>query len=210
MDTFIANGIQLFISMDSPDVNELATIRKGANFHFIENNIKQLKDLHCRPFIVFTIQETNIHRILEMAQFAFENNCHILYNTIRRDDGIETFIDVVKRNYLLITNQFEKVHQLYDNSELQCLYPDQLSGVELDVEKPTKTHGKMGQCPTLDKELCILYDGTVTPCNMFNPYVYGNIFGQSLNEIWESNERKTFLCSHKSYYYCQNCANLGV
>jgi MoaA/NifB/PqqE/SkfB family radical SAM enzyme len=45
---------------------------------------------------------------------------------------------------------------------------------------------------------------------MFNPYNYGNIFNQSLNEIWEGEERKIFLSSHKCYYYCQNCANLGI
>jgi MoaA/NifB/PqqE/SkfB family radical SAM enzyme len=210
IDVLITNCVQLFISMDSPNANELFAIRKGANFHFIENNIKQFKELYNRPFIVFTIQEVNIHRIFEMARFAFENNCQILYNTIRRDEGIEIFIEAVKQNYSSIINQFEKVHQLYGSSELQYLYPDQLAGVKLQVEKLTKTHGTMKQCSALDKELCILYDGTVTPCNMFNPYIYGNVFNQSLNEIWGNKERKVFLNSHKSYYYCQNCANLGV
>ena len=167
IDALIANGVQLFISMDSPKADELSSIRKGANFHFIENNIKQMKELHNRPFIVFTIQETNIHRIFEMSQFAFDNNCQILYNTIRRDEGIETFVETVKQNYLSILEQFEQVRKLYDNSELQYLYPDQLAGVELQTEKPTKTHGTMKQCPALDEELCILYNGTTTPCNMF-------------------------------------------
>ena len=68
----------------------------------------------------------------------------------------------------------------------------------------------MNSCPALDKELCILYDGTATPCNMFNPYVYGNVFEQSLEEIWKGDARTNFLASHKDYYYCKNCANLGV
>jgi len=210
IDALIATGIQLFISIDSPNANEMSAIRKGANFRFIENNIKLLKGLYNRPFIVFTMQETNMHRIFEMAQFAFENNCQILYNTIRRDNGIETFIEAVKLNYSSITTQFEQIRQLYGNSKLQYLYPDQLAGVGLQTEKLTKTHGTMKQCPALDKELCILYDGTVTPCNMFNPYTYGNVFSQSLNEILEGEERNLFLRSHKRYYYCQNCANLGV
>jgi MoaA/NifB/PqqE/SkfB family radical SAM enzyme len=63
------------------------------------------------------------------------------------------------------------------------LYPDQLAGIQLKVTKPTQTHGTMKSCPALDKELCIFYDGTTTPCNMFNPYVYGNIFKQSLEEM---------------------------
>ena len=210
IDALIVNGVQLFISMDSPRADELSAIRKGANFQFIEKNITQLRGLHHKPFIIFTIQEVNIHRIFEMAQFAFENNCQILYNTIRRDEGIEVFINMVKKNYQSIIEQFEQVIKLYANSELQYLYPDQLAGIKLQTEKPTKTHGTMEQCSALGKELCVLYDGTTTPCNMFNPYIYGNIFNQSLSEIWESEERKVFLRSHKRYYYCQNCANLGV
>jgi MoaA/NifB/PqqE/SkfB family radical SAM enzyme len=210
IDALIANGVQLFISMDSPIASELPAIRKGANFQFIENNIKQLKKLSNRPFIIFTIQEANINRIFDIAQFAFENNCQILYNTIRRDESIETFVEIVKQNYQSIIQQFDNVKKLYDNSDLQFLYPNQLAGIELKAEKTTATHGTMRQCPALDRELCILFDGTITPCNMFNPYIYGNIFRQSLNEIWNGKERKVFLRSHKCYYYCQNCANLGI
>jgi MoaA/NifB/PqqE/SkfB family radical SAM enzyme len=210
INALIENSVQLFISMDSPIANELTAIRKGANFQFIENNIKQISKLSNRPFIVFTIQEANINRIFDMAQFAIDNNCQILYNTIRKDEGIETFVEIVNQNYDSVLKQFEKVRQLYSNSELQYLYPDQLAGIELKTDNQTQTHGTMKQCPALDKELSILYDGTTTPCNMFNPYVYGNIFKQSLNEIWESKERRVFLHSHKCHYYCQNCANLGV
>ncbi|MDR3129358.1 MAG: SPASM domain-containing protein [Tannerellaceae bacterium] len=208
IDALIVNCVQLFISIDSPYMKELSTIRKGANFQYLENNIKQVEELQNRPFVVFTIQERNIHRIYEIAQFAFENHCQILYNTIRRNKGIEIFVDAVRRNYQSILEQFEQGEKLYANSGLQYLYPDQLAGIKLRIKKFTQTHGTMKQCPALDKELCILYDGTIIPCNMFNPYVYGNIFCQSLNEIWESKKRKMFLRSHKYCCYCRNCANL--
>ncbi|MBI3518081.1 MAG: SPASM domain-containing protein [Bacteroidetes bacterium] len=210
LDSLIRNRVQLFVSMDSPEAGELSAIRKGAKYSLIESNIKSLKDLPNRPFIIFTIQEANIHRIYDMANFAFENNCHMLYNTIRRDVGIETFVSAVNDNYSSITEQFERVNFLFKDSGLQCLCPDQLAGVGLENALPTKTHGSMNSCPALDKELCILYDGTATPCNMFNPYVYGNVFEQSLEEIWKGEARTEFLASYKDYYYCKNCANLGV
>jgi len=210
LDALIVNKVQLFISMDSPKENELIKIRKGAKFNFIEQNIKALEALPNKPFIIFTIQEENIHSIYEMAQFAYENNCSMLYNTIRRDEGIETFVTAVNENFTSITEQFQKVNQLYSNTTLLCLCPDQLAGIEINVNQKTQTHGTMKSCPALEKELCILYDGTTTPCNMFNPYVYGNIFSQSLDEIWNSEARLSFLSSHKNYYYCKNCANLGV
>lgn len=210
LDVLVNNRVQLFISMDSPEAEELTAIRKGARHGLIVSNIQKLADLTNRPFIIFTIQEANLHRIFDIGKFAFDNRCHILYNTIRRDVGIETFVEDVKNNHSSILKQFDSVNALYSNSELQCLCPDQLAGVIIDTQSKPKTHGRMTNCPALQKELCILYDGTVTPCNMFNPYVYGNVFNESLSEIWQGDKRANFLNSYKDHYYCKNCANLGV
>lgn len=121
LDALINNRVQLFISMDSSEAKELTAIRKGAKFQFIEDNIKRLAELPNRPFIIFTIQETNIHRIYDIAKFAYDNNCQILYNTIRRDEGIETFVELVNQQNQSISEQFQKVTELYANSTLQCL-----------------------------------------------------------------------------------------
>lgn len=210
LDSLIENRVQLFISLDSSDEMELSEIRRGADLRLIEKNMQQLAEMSNRPFVIFTIQESNTHRIFDIGQFAFRNNCHILYNTIRRDAGVEEFVGIVTSNLSDIKSEFNKVKELYSNSNLQCLYPDQLSGIALQEKSATKTHGTMASCPALDKELCILYDGTTTPCNMFNPFPYGNVFQQSLSEIWNGQPRLEFLSSHKEYYYCKNCANLGV
>ena len=209
LNSLLTNEVQLFISMDSPVEEELVFIRRGAKYNHIERNIKELKVARQRPFIIFTIQEANIHRILDIAEFALKNNCHILYNTIRRDEGIEGFVNQVNDNLESIIEQFEKVNFAYQNSDLLCLYPDQLAGIQLNTSESTQTHGTMRSCPALESEICILYDGTVTPCNMFNPYIYGNAFKQSMDEIWNGKPRLDFLNTHKHHYYCKNCANLG-
>jgi len=210
IESFIKNDVQLFISLDSPVATELESIRKGANFQFIKSNIERLPNLPKRPFIVFTIQESNLHRIYEIAKFAKDNKCNILYNTVRRDKGIDSFVSEVKNNLQEISTQFQNVTDLFQGTPLQCLIPDQLSGVKLRIEKSQQTCGTSLCCPCLEKELCILYDGIVTPCNMFNPYKYGNIFNQTLAEIWKGNKRNDFLKLYKNCYYCKNCANLGV
>jgi len=210
INSFIKHNIQLFISLDSPIKKELEYIRKGANFNFIINNLEKLKKSAVRPFIIFTIQEINYNRIFEIAKFALEYNCNILYNTIRRDEGIDEFIGIVKNNIDFINEQFEKGKKLFEETELQFLFPDQLAGIRLFNSFAQKTHGSLNYCPALNKEVCILYDGKVTPCNMFNPYKYGNIFENSLDEIWEGKKRKYFLKNYKSHYYCKNCANLGM
>lgn len=208
LKALIENEVQLFISLDSTNTEELQQLRRGAKLSYIESNLKGLASIKIRPFIIFTIQEDNIHRILDIANFAHKHNCHIIYNTIRRDEGIDTFVEKVRLEKHNIIDQLEKVNRLYTSSDLRCLCPDQLAGEPLPLTSQTKTHGTLSSCPALQKELCVLFDGTVTPCNMFNPYVYGNIFNQSLKEIWNGTERLSFLESHKTHFYCKNCSNL--
>jgi MoaA/NifB/PqqE/SkfB family radical SAM enzyme len=206
---FVEHDLQLFISMDSNKKTELEEIRKGANYELIINNLDKLKIAQTRPFIVFTIQEINIFSIYDIALFAQKNNCHILFNTVRRDSGMDTFKKLVSDNLLNIKTQFKKAEKLYANTGLLCLYPNQLSGIQIGLENATKTHGELISCPMIDKELCVLYNGDVTPCNMFNPFVYGNLNNNEFTEIWNGEKRKEFKQIHKSYYYCNNCANLG-
>ncbi|GAB5523042.1 MAG: hypothetical protein Roseis2KO_09140 [Roseivirga sp.] len=208
LNTLIKNQVQLFISLDSTEDGELQQLRRGAKLSYIENNLKGLESTTYRPFIIFTIQEDNLHRIYDIACFARSYNCHIIYNTIRRDEGIELFVEKVRLGKQHITSQLKEAISLYIDSELNCICPDQLAGEYLALELNTQTHGSLQTCPALQRELCILFDGTVTPCNMFNPYVYGNIFESSLTEIWKSEERLSFLDSHKDHPYCANCANL--
>lgn len=201
--------VQLFVSLDSSDPPELETIRAGAKFHFIQSNLERMRTTDRRPFIVFTIQEENLHRIYDIAKLARQYQCHIIYNTVRRDEGMEDFLSAVHVNRETIAIQFEKVRQLFGDSNLLAIYPDQLAGIDLNLAASTQTNGTRDRCPALEKELCVLYDGTVTPCNMFHPYVYGNLFQQDLEEIWRGERRQTFLQTHKAHAYCQNCANLG-
>lgn len=209
LQQLISSDVQLFISMDSPFEENLVKIRRGVKYEHLINNIKTLQPLQRRPFIIFTIQEENLLEIYDMAEFAFSHDCHIIYNTIRRDDGMENFISLVNHNKEEIIEQFEKVVTLYFESPLQFHLPDQLAGIKLNASNTKVTHGSQSSCPILEKELCILYDGIVTPCNMFNPYVYGNILEEDLKDIWEGEKRRNFLKSHQYHYYCNNCANLG-
>ena len=67
----------------------------------------------------------------------------------------------------------------------------------------------MAACPAIERELCVLHDGTVTPCNMFNPYEYGSILEDSVEELRAGESFRWFQSNHKSHYYCRNCACLG-
>lgn len=209
-------NVQLFISLDSTNKITLEKIRCGANYERIISNIKLLQDHHIRPFICMTLQEQNIHEVYEMGTFAFEHDLSIIYNTVRSDEVkyIQGFIDKIQHKTDEIKQDFKKIRDLYhsdkNKKQLKCLIPDQMAGFSFSEQNFTQTHGSLKFCPALNNELCILYDGTVTPCNMFNPYKYGNILNNSIEEIVKSAAYLNFKKEYKQCKYCKNCANLGV
>lgn len=205
-DLFNNYNFQLYFSMDSTVDSKLEKIRKGIKAKRLYENIKAVKGKK-RPFIIFTVQEENINEIRDIAEFALSMNCHIIYNVVRRDEGIEPFVDLVEQKKDEIISSFLVVKEMYSTSELKCYIPDQMAGVVL-FENTAATCGTTSECPNIRTELCILFNGDVTPCNMFNPYVYGNINDNELDEILKGDKFNWFLHNHKNYYYCNNCACL--
>lgn len=209
LQALIESDAQLFISLDSPYANELESIRKGANFFIIQKNMCTLKSLMCRPYIVFTMQEANLHRLVDMAKFSIEYNMNIIFNTVRRDEGIEPFIYMVKEKRAQLVEAYQNVSKLFKESHLKCLLPHSIHGIPITEQSTKQTFGEKNLCPALHEELCILHNGTVTPCNMFNPYEFGNILKDDLSAILNSEKREWFLKNNKSHYYCANCSCLG-
>ena len=210
--SLIKTNVQIFISFDSVKKEVLEKIRFGCKFESIADNIKRLNNAPIRPFLIATLQEDNINEIEELGDFAYQNNCSIIYNVIRSDDNntIVGFLKYVKQNSAKISTAFENVAKMFEGSQLQCLIPDQIGGISIDTHYKTQSHGTMTTCPAIKNELCVLYNGNVTPCNMFNPYIYGNLTESSLEDIILGLKYSNFKRLYKKHYYCNNCANLGV
>jgi MoaA/NifB/PqqE/SkfB family radical SAM enzyme len=204
---FIQYEVQLFVSVDSASKNVLESIRFGADFDRINSNLDALLRLKDRPFIVFTLQEANFNEIISIAEYAISKNCHLIYNVVRRDHGMEPFVDMVIENEVNLSNSFDIALDMMNKRGLTCLTPDQIAGISLKTTK-VSTYGSQTMCPALNREICIYYNGDVGPCNMFNPYRYGNINIDSFDDIWNGKNRESFIIEHKKHYYCQNCACL--
>ena len=209
MRALIACNVQLFISMDSPDPSRLESIRKRSSHALVVANIDRLWAHTPRPFVIFTLQEANFDDVVPIAAFACERNMGLLVNTVRRDEGIEPFAELVRTRTEDLRQSFREVTRLYEGRSVQCFLPDRIQGIAITAEGTVATHGGRQRCPVIDSELCVLFDGTVTPCNMFNPYTYGNILESSLDEIRASERFSWFSRHHKQHPYCANCACLG-
>jgi MoaA/NifB/PqqE/SkfB family radical SAM enzyme len=207
-ELFIKYDIELYFSMDSPNPEILEGIRQGVKFVKLDTNIKAMDEKITRPFIIFTLQECNVQEIVSIAEYAINRKCNLIYNVVRRDQGIEKFHEIVIEKIQEILDSFKKVESLFDKTSLDVFIPDQISGITIREEASKTTCGSMEVCPNIERELCVLYNGDVTPCNMFNPFVYGNIKTTDIDELLNCENRKWFHKNHKSYYYCKNCACL--
>jgi MoaA/NifB/PqqE/SkfB family radical SAM enzyme len=212
IEVLIACNVLVFVSFDSTKKELLEKIRFGCRYEQVVSNIDRLREHKTRPFIICTLQMDNIEEIEALGHFAFEKNCSIIYNSIRSDDEstIADYHDYIRNHVDEVAASFNHIAELYTDSGLQCLIPDQIGGITINSKGKTTTHGTMSHCPAINNELCILFDGTVTPCNMFNPYVYGNLSTSTLEEILLGAKYANFKKLYKVHYYCKNCANLGV
>lgn len=206
IESFLLTNPQIYISIDSPYKDNLESIRRGAKYENIISNLESLNTLAKRPFIIFTMQEINYTQIVPIAEFALYYNCGIIYNAIRRDSGVSEFSNIIKSNIDTIKKDFEYVRKLFLNHNLTALIPSQIAGINLFDYKNTCKEKDI--CPNIQKELFIHYDGNVGVCNMFNPYIVGNIYKQSLEEILYGEKMQKFIKQHKIDAYCKNCACL--
>lgn len=209
LNSLIECEVQLFVSMDSTDDVELKAIRRGARLSTIEANLEALATTEKRPFVVFTIQELNLHRILDIALFASHHNCNVLYNTIS-GHAMGRFVDTISHKPHDFIVQFDEASRVLFSAGRECLIPDQMAGIPIAARSVKRTCRSIETCYIIGKKLCIFHDGNVGLCNMLNPFQIGNIFESSPTEILTGNAISAFQRSQKGNKYCNNCANMGI
>lgn len=209
LDNLMAHDVQLFVSIDSPDAEELHKIRVKSSYTLITRNLEYLKRAKKRPFLVFTLQPANAHRIKDIARFSKLFDLGIIYNTVRYDNGMENVSNFFKRAKEQILSDFQAALKTYENNRAMIHIPQTIAGVTLNTSY-SQTYGQARICPAALNELCVLHNGDITPCNMFNPYIYSNIAGINGKNIHEMDSFKHFQLNKKSDPYCQNCACIGA
>lgn len=206
LETIIRMDVLLYVSIDSPVKEELEDIRRGADLGLIERNLDVLRTLVRRPYFVFTLQERNLHRVGDMARYAARWRAGLIYNVVRHDVVDHHLANRLLSDYAAVRDAFILAREIMDTHGLPCQIPDQVRGVPLELADCQRTQGSGRECPALDQEACILHNGDVTPCNMFNPFVYGNILEQDYADILSGRRAAEFRATRAKSPYCQNCA----
>lgn len=201
-------GCETMMSFDSVKRENLERIRLGTSYDTVLRNIDNLCNKSGLTAIVFTLQPDNFFELYSAAEFARGRGCHFFCNAVRNPDMDGEFLKLVNANVGLLKEEYIKINELYEGSGLGVHLPSQIAGraIESGVgANASSTCADFSRCPNVGRDICIYYNGDVTPCGMFNPYVLGNIKERSLNQIMDGEPFKEFVNSQKTDPYCKNC-----
>lgn len=196
---------ETMISFDSANKKNLESIRVGTHYETVIKNIEKICSNSKLTAIMFTLQPKNLFELYDVAKFAFEHRCHFFCNAVRNIEMDNEFARLVNANIDYLKKSFLEINKLFEKSNLTVHLPSQVSGVTLSLSVSQPTCADLSCCPNAGKDICIYYDGTVTPCGMFNPYVLGDIDKQSLSEIVNSLQFADFIKNQPQDPYCKNC-----
>lgn len=196
---------ETMISFDSTRKENLEHIRKGTNFQTVMHNIERLCAKSKLTAIVFTLQPDNFYEIWDVARFSFEHNCHFFCNAVRNIWMDEEFSKLVNNHVDYLKDTYIQINKLFAGSEVTSHLPNQIAGVVLGTNASNTTCADFAHCPNVGRDICIYYNGKVTPCGMFNPYVLGDLRNQSMKTIMEGEQLSQFIKRQSTDPYCRNC-----
>ena len=165
------------------------------------------------PTAVLTPQE--IDELMEVGRFSLDHDCHFFCNMVNGEPHLSELESLLMNedNLMKLRSEFEELHRLAVSKGLRAFLPDHVGTVHIPAYETDdlmlKTTGQ-GRCNRFQSELCIHYDGTVTPCGMFNPYIYGNVMDYTRESLLESERYRLFQKNQANDDYCKNCGCMLV
>jgi len=174
--------------------------RQGSNLKRVLDNLQQL---------LYLRKKTGIKMKINVGFILMKHNEHEVETFIKimREFKVDeaTIIDPCVRNIeqgrLLLPN--DKKHWIYDPICFE-------KGILMPRVRPNN------ECPWINYSLTILVNGDVVPCcrDTAGKYVMGNIFKQSLEEIWNNalfiNFRSKIYHEQNTVELCRLCSGYGV
>ena len=207
--------VQLIMSLDSVNRDRIGIIRRGSDYDTIMRNFDYLSRNLKLKAVMFTLQTRNFDELMEVGRFSLDHDCHFFCNMVNGEPHLSELESLLmnENNLTKLRTEFEELHHLAISKRLRAFLPDHVGTVHIPANETDglmlKTTGQ-GHCNRFRSELCIHYDGTVTPCGMFNPYVYGNVMDYTRESLLESERYRLFQNNQANDDYCKNCGCMLV
>lgn len=165
---------------------------------------------------MMTLQAKNLCDLESLGMYSLEHGCHFFCNIVNGDDFVKELLQSLDEGdgWKRLEESYRRLYEKANCVGLRAFLPNHIGPRVMDLDAvgglvlPTA-----GQriCPRFSEEICIHYDGSITPCGMFNPYKYGNICDYPDRESLLRSERYLeFARNQKDDSYCKNCGCMIV
>ncbi|MBD3212661.1 MAG: radical SAM protein, partial [Candidatus Lokiarchaeota archaeon] len=171
--TLIELNTNFLISCDGANQSMFEAIRRGAKFeHFLKNleYIGQNINDPLQAQIIFTLMKQNMTNLPKIIELCSEYRLGGIIVNVIKSNEIAYFSDDEIES---IKQVFVKSFDIAKDLNILLKLPDHIGKIPINRSIATKTCQKFCQNPW--EEVYIRYNGDLTPCNMLNPYIYGNL-----------------------------------
>ena len=186
------------ISLDGITKKSYESIRKGANFEKVVENLKNLVKYRnsarskTQIHLFFVLQKNNVRDLIDFIKFgdsegvdALNGNIAISFGKAENKEKIVIDLEEIAeiRKKLAEIKKKIKVSLNIENIE------DYLKSPEDQIERMAK---KPCYYPWYNP--CVTWDGYVVPCDIYcdNEIVFGNAFEEPFMKIWNSKKAQNF------------------
>jgi radical SAM protein with 4Fe4S-binding SPASM domain len=209
----IDDGYVILISWDACEAGLFEYIRRGADFDALTNKLRIIaRHINicgdCMPVLLFTLRAENIYQLPATITLAARNGIRRLtVNMFKRPDNL----DWTGAYRARIEECFERSSITAACEGVDLALPDHIGNTGYLSKDLRQCSGI--ECPFPKSQVVIRHNGDLTPCNMMNPYLYGNIKEREFSGVWNDAEAKAFRelnqteCQHP---FCRDCYYVNV
>jgi len=203
----LQNDGSIIISWDSAEKELFERLRRPAKWDDFVNNLKNItKDLTYEEVgnlsLLFTIQKENIGQLSKMVikckEWGIRN---LIVNAVKLDQ-----FKWNTQEQKFLENEYSLANKYAKEMGINIFLPSHVFGNKIESENTYQTHNEICMMPW--KEVVVRWNGDVQVCNMFNPFVYGNINLNSFDDIWNNSFANLFrskINTENRHTYCINC-----
>ncbi len=193
--------VQISLYSMKPEIHDAITTIRGS-FEKTKSAIERLHDADIPVQISCPAMKTNKTEFIEVAEYAYslKMKAHCDYNLIAQEDMDTSNLS----NRLSLSDTEELLRGII---KYNTNYQDLIETGDKDVVLKDEELTDLPICGVAKNTICVTANGDLFPCAGWQDYVVGNIYKDTLEEVWTNNERIKHLRSitKNSFPKCMVC-----
>ena len=183
---------RVLVSWDGSTATTFQRIRRGSDFEALRAKLPRLASSAAAggapaPILLFTLRPENLGELIDTVALAADTRIEQLtVNTLKLDSGLDwtaSHRDDIRR-------AFDRATERASTEGVRLVLPDHIG--DETVRSDAAHHCSSSGCPFPWTQVVVRWDGTLTPCNMMNPYMYGSLGARAVEATWNGPEARAF------------------